>query len=663
MGSKTVPVIRPRIKKVRVEPNPPPCADYPGYRITSLPSRGLFFDLEMLGAFKGTYVVEIRVSGNSIEMMVFFNPGRKLFYGKKELKKGLEAIRSVFIDQKTPETFHVDISLEDWNERTKFYDSFSNGSLRTGTGIVYSNSVKHREIPGKTSLQQDLVEYILHREGIDGVIQILFNPLKETSEGKFQENLFTYNCLVRVLLFTGKKSDVTTHFDKGALHGLKALLAKYGINCKVISGMRIRKGKISCFLHSKRGKMHPCPSRSINSIIKLPSSSFGGIVPISQELPSCINYRMDTGGINGDGINIGEILYPHQLRGQIEKIPLSVFENHASIWGLTGEGKSRFLYGLSREFIRSGVKSLIIDLKGEYLPAIGEDDLIYLKPGSGKNPLTINMFKLPDGLEIEDHAQFIYSTFVNVIGSENISPQMSELLRKATLLTVRDRGDFKYFLDAINNPTRLSIKGSYLESTAAALYQRIVKFSFGTAGKVFNSGKSNISIAAFLKNNIILDLQLFNTNENYEGMYVFLNVLFHQFFHVLKCERKAINIAGNIRNVIIIDESQLVIGLKNRKNREPTIIEKLPWVIRSYGCSIIFAGTDPIISDTLLYNTGLSVVFFTKQSPVIMSNILGTTVTNYLDLRDKLDKRMFILSIRGQMTILKTLEFNIRNPI
>ncbi|MHA1447977.1 MAG: helicase HerA domain-containing protein [Candidatus Hodarchaeales archaeon] len=354
-------------------------------------------------------------------------------------------------------------------------------------------------------------------------------------------------------------------------------------------------------------------------------------------------------------------MFPQQLRGQVEKIPLSAFENHASIWGLTGEGKSRFLYGLSKEIMKSGVKLLIIDLKGEYHPAIGDDDLIYLKPGSKMNPFMINMFELPVGLQVEDHVQFIYSTFVNVIGSENISPQMNELLRKGILHTVQTRGDFKYFLETIEDPLRLDIKGSYLESTAAALYQRISKFSFGTAGKVFDNGKSNINISAFLKNNIILDLQLFNTNENFTGLSVFLNVLFHQFFHALKRERKSINISGNIRNMIIIDESQLVIGFKDRKKDRPSIIEKLPWVIRAYGCSMIFAGTDPIISDTLLYNTGLSIVFFTKQSPVIMSNILGTTVANYLNLRDKLEKRMFILSIRGQMTILKTLEFSIKH--
>jgi len=135
LGKKTVPVIRPRVKKKQITPVQPSRSYNYGYRITSLLSKGLFFDLEMLGAFKGNYIIEIRVLDNNIDIMIFFNPGKRLLFKNRELKKGLEAIKTVFISQNTPETFHSDITNEDWNERVMFYKDISKSSIRAGTGI------------------------------------------------------------------------------------------------------------------------------------------------------------------------------------------------------------------------------------------------------------------------------------------------------------------------------------------------------------------------------------------------------------------------------------------------------------------------------------------------------------------------------------------------
>ncbi|MHA2298422.1 MAG: hypothetical protein ACXAEU_06265 [Candidatus Hodarchaeales archaeon] len=106
---------------------------------------------------------------------------------------------------------------------------------------------------------------------------------------------------------------------------------------------------------------------------------------------------------------------------------------------------------------------------------------------------------------------------------------------------ISQQGKFSDFLKAINNPKLLGMKGSYLGASATALSQRITKFAFGTTGKVFKARKTTFDMSTIIKKNVILDLELFGVNENFEGMYVFLNVFFHFFFHCMRQERESIN--------------------------------------------------------------------------------------------------------------------------
>ena len=78
---------------------------------------------------------------------------------------------------------------------------------------------------------------------------------------------------------------------------------------------------------------------------------------------------------------------------------------------------------------------------------------------------------------------------------------------------------------------------------------------------------------------------------------------------------------------------------------------------------MIFIGTEPIIDQPMLTNTGLLTLFFTKFNPFEVSNLLGIPREEYEQLRQllkaKQDDRRCIISVNGQISLLKTNEFSL----
>ena len=393
-------------------------------------------------------------------------------------------------------------------------------------------------------------------------------------------------------------------------------------------------------------------------------------------VPNKTDYLLSTGvhkTSTSNGINIGIPIISSATSGVPLLIDGKDLSRHMAVFGMTGEGKSRFIYGLINELVNNGVKFLIFDPKGEYLRPILTfcDDFLYIKPGSTTFPWGINIFHIPvsesgDSLiPVEDHIQFVSSVLEHVFDDDtNISPQMRRLLHLAIIQTVKDKGDFRSFLHLLQQPDSLGMTGSYLENTAASVVNRVEKLFFGNTGRCFTVSQTTFEIAHLLDHNAIIDLSAFEAMEDQSGRQIFLNVVFQYLYYYVRTFREPFKDDSLPKNVFILDEIQKLVPVKNYRSKSPeSMIGRGPWTLRAYDISMFFIGTYPIVDQPMLTNTGILTMFFTKFDPFLISNLLGVSRPEYEQLRNllkaKQDERRCIVSINGQISLLKTNEFSL----
>ena len=416
---------------------------------------------------------------------------------------------------------------------------------------------------------------------------------------------------------------------------------------------------------------------SLMNFINLPRKQFSlmGYTLV----PNKADYLLSTGvsEISSlQSINLGIPI----ISGKTTDIPLFIdgknLNRHMAVFGMTGEGKSRFVYGLIKEFLQKNVKLLIFDPKGEYLVPIQSfcDDFVYLKPGSSNYPWGINIFQVPQNeaggniIPIEDHIQFVMSIFEHIFeDSDSISPQMRRLLHLAVIQTVKDQGDLLTFMSWLSRPHKLGMKGAYLENTVAGVLNRVEKLGFGNTGRCFAVRQTTFEVSKLLERNVIVDLSTFEAMEDQTGRQILINVVLHYLYYYARSFRAPFKEETLPKNVFILDEIQKLLPTKNYRTKAPeSMIGKGPWTLRSYDISMVFIGTDPIIDQPMLTNVGILAIFFTKFDPFVISNLLGIAKNEYEQLRNllkaKKNERRCIVSINGQISLLRTHDFSINPP-
>ncbi len=428
-----------------------------------------------------------------------------------------------------------------------------------------------------------------------------------------------------------------------------------------------------------------CTKRRLISPVILDGYSLMGFINLPHKqfsfkgyklVPNKADYLLSTGISETSplqAINLGVPI----ISGKTADVPFLIdgkdLNRHMAVFGMTGEGKSRFVYGLIKEFIQKNVKFLIFDPKGEYLVPVQSfcNDFVYLKPGSTHFPWGINIFQIPRNeagdniVPLENHIQFVVSIFEHIFEDSNtISPQMRRLLHLAVIQTLKDQGDLLTFISWLNRPHKLGMKGAYLENTVAGVLNRIEKLFFGNTGRCFTVRQTTFEVSNLLEHNAIIDLSAFEAMEDQTGKQIFLDVVLQYIYYFARSFRAPFKEETLPKNIFIFDEIQKLVQLKSYRTRVPeSMIGKGPWTLRSYDISMIFIGTDPVVEQPMLTNAGILTVFFTKFDPFVISNLLGITKKEYEQLRNLLkakhDERRCIVSINGQISLLRTHDFSI----
>ncbi|MFX0085489.1 MAG: ATP-binding protein [Candidatus Hodarchaeota archaeon] len=512
--------------------------------------------------------------------------------------------------------------------------------------------------------------------------QIKFNTQQEKVERRFNsskasviEEMGCFKFSPRVLIVETSQKNL-----KSKLERLYAIFNSIGLKTRIYPTLWHRFSSFQSI----------CLKRKLISPIVLDGYSLMNFISPPQQqfcyegytlVPNKSDYLISSGirrALTNQAVNIGIPI----ISGKTSNEPLLIdgkdLSRHMAVFGMTGEGKSRFIYGLVKEFHEKNVKFLIFDPKGEYLHPVQSfcSDFIYLKPGSEMFPWGINIFQIPQNdagvnlIPLEDHIQFVVSILENIFGdSDAISPQMRKLLHEAVVRTIESQGDLQTFISWVNDPNALSIKGAYLENSAAGIVNRMEKLLFGNTGRCFKVTKTTFDISNLLNQNAIIDLSGFETIEDQIGRKIFLEVVFQYLYYFAKSYRTPLKEEALPKNVFILDEIQKLVTQRTyRFKASESMIGKGPWTLRAYDISMIFIGTDPIVDQPMLTNTGTMVIFFSKFDPYVIANLLGISRNEYEQLRcllkPKRDERRCIISINGYISLVKTHDFNLpRNPV
>ena len=457
------------------------------------------------------------------------------------------------------------------------------------------------------------------------------------------------------------------------LERLKVTLKSYGILTRIYPTFLRRFSSFKS--HFIRRSINPgliIDGNTLMNFLSLPTNQYSLLG--YQMVPNKHLYKISTNILNGHPDNAIRIGIPI-LSGKTTSSPALLagkdLSRHMAVFGMTGEGKSRYVFNLIKNFHEKNVKFLIVDPKGEYIYPIYSfcKDFIYIRPGSDTFPWGINIFQVPldhQGEELisqDDHIQFVISLFENILGdSDTPSPQMRRLIQLATVQTIKEKGDFQAFLKWLSKPLSLGLKGAYLESTSTGAVNRISKLLYGNIGRCFSVSSTTINISQLLEKNVILDLSAFEAMEDLSGRHLLLEIIFQYLFYFIRKFRPPYKEEKLPQNVFVLDEINKLIPTQNTRYSSPkSIIARGPWTLRSYDVSMIFVGTDPIIDLPMLTNAGITTMFYSKFDPYKVANLLGVSQVEYHQLKSLLkakdDERRCMISVNKNIMILKTDEF------
>ena len=674
----------------------------PSFHFTHIPQNVDRSSINVFQHAKETFVLEYAILDPK-SVHIYMSPNKRGWFRKKGLDSGIATIQQFA----TAMGLHPDFHQIQSTQIRRVLD-FLQASFRIGSdgprffcgGVLGLEGTAEPPITTADGFTNDVLEILTDNPQF-ALLQFIFKSIKVPKEYRSEEEHDRHLSHVRFDIQQGR---VERRFQPQRMNIMEETgCFKFSPRILVVENspeaLKAKLDRLTVLFVSKGLKVRTyptlfrrfsafkslCMSRKLVSPIVLDGSSLMGFISPPQQqfchdgytlVPNKTDYTLSTGVSETSphhAINLGIPI----ISGKTSDVPLLIdgkdLCRHMAVFGMTGEGKSRFIYGLIQEFHQKGVNFLIFDPKGEYLSPVKTfcNDFLYLKPGSTSFPWGINIFQIPLNdaghslIPVEDHIQFVVSILEHIFDNEDaVSPQMRRMLHLAVIQTVKDQGDFRRFLFYLENPDELGMKGAYLENTATGIINRVEKLFFGNTGRCFTVSRTTFEVANLLDRNVIIDLSAFEAMEDQSGREIFLNVVFQNLYYYVRTFRAPFKEESLPKNVFVLDEIQKLAPAKNFRSRSPeTMIGRGPWTLRAYDISMIFVGTEPIIDQPMLTNTGLLTLFFTKFNPFEVANLLGIPREEYEQLRQllkvKQDDRRCIISVNGQISLLKTNEFSL----
>jgi hypothetical protein len=495
---------------------------------------------------------------------------------------------------------------------------------------------------------------------INGSINVILSPFS----GSISNNLiYSSNMILKINFLKEKNTDYSIELFNSALKQILNFLDSINMDYTLKNESSIFKRIKSKITFIRTLVSFPIPLNTIRQhLLTLPLE----LIPEFQKSDMDILdnfkfiYNSKLNNENSKKLCIGYKIKPGWIPYPFQYIDKKDLSTHISCFGLTSQGKSRFIYSLLHQLSKINIKFLIFDLKGEYMQSLDNkfSNLYFYKIGSKTANLFLNIFDSPQGFDKEDHINFLHSLFYQVIG-ENATPQMIRILHEAIKRTVFENGSFKNFMFFLKNPKVLGITGAYLELSVAGLLNRILPLTSGISGKCFNVQKSNIDYHILMNNDVIIDLSLFEETENNIVRKILVNMIYYYYINFLRRKRGKLRNPESIKNTIIVEEAQKIVPSNfDGRNEIKSPLGMSTWTTRAYGVSMIFIGTDPIIESSIITNTGVTLLFYGKYDLHLMSKQLNVSYDYLKEILPILrERQMFLYCNKSETQLCKSFDY------
>jgi hypothetical protein len=492
---------------------------------------------------------------------------------------------------------------------------------------------------------------------INGSIKVILSPFSDLISNNL---IYSSNVILKLNFLKGNSSNYSIALFNSALKQILKFLDFTNMDYTLKDESSIFNKIKSKITFSRNIVGFPIPSKTIHQhLLMLPLE----LIPEYQKSDMDIldNFKiLYNNKLNNEDpkkLRIGYKIKPGWIPYPFQYIDKKDLSTHISCFGLTSQGKSRFIYNLLHQLSRINIKFLIFDLKGEYLQSLDNksDNLYFYKIGSKTVNLYLNIFDSPQGFDKEDHINFLHSLFFQVIG-ENATPQMIRILHEAIKRTVLEKGNFKNFMFYLKNPKVLGLTGAYLELSVAGLLNRILPLTSGISGRCFNVQKSNIDYHTLMNNDVIIDLSLFEETENNIVRKILVNMIYYYYINFLRRKRGKLRNPESIKNAIVVEEAQKIVPSSfDGRNEIKSPLGMSTWTARAYGVSMIFIGTDPIIESSIITNTGVTLLFYGKYDLHLMSKQLNVSYEYLKEILPILrERQMFLFCNKSETQLCKS---------
>lgn len=313
-------------------------------------------------------------------------------------------------------------------------------------------------------------------------------------------------------------------------------------------------------------------------------------------------------------------------------LPLNDLGRHMFVCGTTGSGKSNFLqYFLTNFKEKYDIPFLLVEFKGEYIFLQDViDDLIIIRPGEN---FSLNIFN-PEGANPEIHAERLFDILKSgqfLDESSEFSPQMQKVL--VDILTV-----------VCSNPELQNWNGffgqceQYLEDekrnipmlhqSLVSIQNRIRRFSLGPLKAIFAT-RYKLSIIDLFDKSVLIDLSsIIRLGGEKEDALFFLNMVL-KYLWDKNLTQGAYEFKG-IKHITIIEDVQYFAPRElSYKTKLTTYLEDIALLQRGTGECLISIATRPQVSEEILANCGVLIVFKSYMQRKLLAELLNLKEEEY----------------------------------
>ncbi|TXT60751.1 MAG: AAA-like domain protein [Promethearchaeota archaeon] len=307
-------------------------------------------------------------------------------------------------------------------------------------------------------------------------------------------------------------------------------------------------------------------------------------------------------------------------------LSLKDLEKHMFICGFTGTGKTNFLQNFLIQFTKLfDLPFLLVEFKGEYQFLQEKiEDLLVIKPGEN---FSINIFN-PEGADPEIHAERIFDILKSgqfLEENAEYSPQMQKVLVEILTLVCKDPKNqtWKGFFEKCDNYLNTHRQDiPMLPQTLISIKNRIRRFSLGPLKALFIQNHL-INVKELFERNVLIDLSsIIRLGGEKEDALFFLNMIL-KYLWDKNLTHGAYNFRG-IKHLTIIEDIQYFAPKDLTKQTKLTsYLEDIALLQRGTGECLISVATRPHVSEEILANCGVLIIFKNHMSKELIRKLLN----------------------------------------